>query len=142
MKLVALFLIMIVCSASFEVVRMLEQDEDTGTYYLEVYMGTHLERRVLLIDTLANGTAIDYNSTNSKESVVHFDQPDTVSHAFGTFEGNYTEDTICMEHSQDTCVSGFPFMNVDWKDYKIDSGVNMGGVIPFNRFGFPDQSNQ
>lgn len=51
----------------------MQHDEDTGTYYIETYIGSKLEKRVLLIDTLANGTAIDYNVGNSKDASVHRD---------------------------------------------------------------------
>ena len=36
------------------------QDEVNGRYYMELYMGTKLQRVDLLVDTQANGTAIDY----------------------------------------------------------------------------------
>lgn len=75
----------------------MEHDEDTGTYYMETFIGSKLERKVLLIDTLANGTAIDYQVLNSKDSIVHQDKPGTIFHAFGSYEGNYTEDNICLE---------------------------------------------
>ena len=32
------------------------------------------------------------------------------------------------------------FMLEDWKDFDIESGIKMGGVIPFNRYG--SQSKQ
>lgn len=75
---------------------------------------------------------------NSKDSSVHDDKPGTVVHAFGSFEGNYTEDNICLEQEENTCVDYFTFVEVDWTNFKIDSGVKMGGVIPFNRYGFPE----
>jgi len=45
----------------------LEHDEESGTYYMDLYVGTKLERMIMLIDTLANGTAIKYNYTDSKD---------------------------------------------------------------------------
>ena len=42
----------------------LEQNEKTGTYYFEVFVGSDLESRQLLIDTLANGTAINIEKSD------------------------------------------------------------------------------
>tara|TARA_B110000285_G_C14931779_1_gene517685 strand:+ start:70 stop:255 length:186 start_codon:yes stop_codon:yes gene_type:complete len=36
----------------------LEQDESTGTYYMDMYVGTKMEEVHMLIDSQANGTAI------------------------------------------------------------------------------------
>ena len=42
----------------------LEQNEKTGTYYLEVFVGSDMENRQLLIDTLANGTVINVEKSD------------------------------------------------------------------------------
>jgi hypothetical protein len=39
----------------------LDFDEDEHIYTLEVFVGSKLESRRLVLDTLSNGTAIDYN---------------------------------------------------------------------------------
>ena len=92
-----LFLLCSVVISSFAPSVDIEHDEDTGTYYIETFIGSKLERKLLLIDTLANGTAIKYSVVDSKDSKVHNDKPGTIIHAFGSFEGNYTEDNICLD---------------------------------------------
>jgi hypothetical protein len=56
----------------------LEQDDSTGTYYMDMFVGSKLEKVHMLIDTQANGTAIRYNQTNSKRSIVHHNKRDTI----------------------------------------------------------------
>ena len=51
----------------------MQHDEGTGTYYMDMYIGSKLEKKTLLIDTLANGTAIDYEVGNSKDAKVYPD---------------------------------------------------------------------
>lgn len=48
------------------------QDDDVEQYLLPVYIGSHVIRKNLLIDTLANGTIIDYDPEKSRNSVVHY----------------------------------------------------------------------
>ena len=69
----ALFLLCSVVNCQFTIQANMQHDEDTGTYFIETYIGSKLEKKVLLIDTLANGTAIDYDVRNSKDSTVHKD---------------------------------------------------------------------
>jgi hypothetical protein len=57
---VIFFVCSVVNSSDFVPSFGMEHDEDTGTYYFETFIGSKLERKLLLIDTLANGTAIDY----------------------------------------------------------------------------------
>ena len=59
-----LLLTQFVC-AEYSYTFELEHDEESGTYYMDLFVGTKLERATLLIDTLANGTAIKYNTTES-----------------------------------------------------------------------------
>ena len=40
---------------------------------MDTYIGSKLEKKSLMIDTLANGTAIDYEVGNSKDSYVYPD---------------------------------------------------------------------
>lgn len=39
--------------------------DDDGYYFLNVYVGSNLQARQLLLDTQANGTAVKYNYRNS-----------------------------------------------------------------------------
>ncbi len=40
---------------------------DGDIYSLDLFVGSKLEPRKLVVDTMANGTAIDYNYKNSKK---------------------------------------------------------------------------
>lgn len=50
----------------------LSLNEETGSYFLKVYVGTDLQRKRLLIDTQANGTAI--KAGPSGRSIQHLNQ--------------------------------------------------------------------
>jgi len=75
----------------------LEHDEESGTYYMDLYVGTKLERMTMLIDTLANGTAIKYNFTDSKDFTAGDGKDVTIVDALGKYEGKYGTDTVCLE---------------------------------------------
>lgn len=95
----------------------------------------------MLVDTLANGTAINYDCdhTNSSDSIVHNDQPGVVNFTYGSYQGNYAEDGVCMEYEEDTCIEEFPFLEIENKtatDFEVD------GVLSFNRYGLSDNSNR
>ena len=71
----------------------LEHDEESGTYYMDLYVGTKLERMIMLIDTLANGTAIKYNYTDSKDYKAGDDDDEvTIIDALGKYMGKYGSD--------------------------------------------------
>lgn len=56
----------------------------------------------MLIDTLANGTAIKYNYTDSKDYKKDEDKGDTdvtIIDALGRYEGHYGLDTVCLEEA-------------------------------------------
>lgn len=57
--------------ASFDVGYTLKQDEENETYFFEVWVGTMREKKLLLLDSLANATAIMYDPSISRRSVVH-----------------------------------------------------------------------
>ena len=59
--LIKLLLLISLVSAEYSYTFSLEHDEESGTYYMDLFVGSQLERSTLLIDTLANGTAIKYN---------------------------------------------------------------------------------
>jgi len=65
--------------ASLDFVYDLQQDEELGTYYLETFVGMLQERALLLIDTMANGTAIKYPAEQSRRAVIHDDMQDIVT---------------------------------------------------------------
>ena len=69
----AVKLIAIASAYDYTKIYELEQDEATGTYYLDMYVGTKREMVHMLIDTQANGTAIKYDPNRSKRSIVHRD---------------------------------------------------------------------
>ena len=50
----------------------LSVNEETGSYFLKVYVGTDMQRKRLLIDTQANGTAIKAGPSSS--SIRHMNQ--------------------------------------------------------------------
>ena len=56
----------------------LDQDEATGTYYMDMYVGTKMEEVHMLIDSQANGTAIKYNQKETKRSIVHHNKRNIV----------------------------------------------------------------
>ena len=120
----------------------LEHDEESGTYYMDLFVGTKLERMTLLIDTLANGTAIKYNYTESKDYKLTDDDEVTIVDALGKYEGKYGQDTVCLEEFQDTCIDEYPFVIADWNIKKEDSDLKAEGVIGFNRYGIPENSNR
>ncbi len=62
-----------VVNCEFTIQTNMQHDETTGTYYMDTYIGSKLEKKTLLIDTLANGTAIDYEVGNSKDAKVYPD---------------------------------------------------------------------
>ena len=51
------------------------QDADTGLYFMELFVGSKLEKVDMLIDTQANGTAIDYNYGASRMAIAHKSSP-------------------------------------------------------------------
>ena len=69
----AVKLIAVASAYDYTKIYELEQDEATGTYYLNMYVGTKREMVHMLIDTQANGTAIKYDPNRSKRSIVHRD---------------------------------------------------------------------
>ena len=75
----------------------LEQDEDTGTYYMDMFMGTKLENVHLLIDTQANGTAIKYDAQDSRRSIIHHNKRDMVEMPDGKAEGYEITDELCLD---------------------------------------------
>jgi len=83
---------------------------------MDTYIGSKLEKKSLMIDTLANGTAIDYEVGNSKDSYVYPDKLGRIEHVFGTYKGNYADDNLCLEHEENTCVDSFNFLEVENKD--------------------------
>lgn len=50
-----------------------------GYYFFQAYAGTHLEPRRLLLDTQANGTAVEYDPTKSYASTRHNEMTGTVT---------------------------------------------------------------
>ena len=95
---------------SFDVSYNLQQDELSNTYFFEVYMGSHLEKRFLLIYTLANGTAIEYSALNSKRATVHDEWVETISTSrVGNFKTRAVDDLFCLDDDEDICVENFTF---------------------------------
>lgn len=73
-------------------------------------MGSHLEKRFLLIDTLANGTAIEYSALNSKRATVHDEWVETISTSrVGNFKTRAVDDLFCLDDDEDICVENFTF---------------------------------
>jgi hypothetical protein len=75
----------------------LEQDEESGTYFFQVFMGTKLEKANLLIDTQANGTAINYNLEASGRGILHQTQPDKIEMPDGYAMGFDATDQLCLD---------------------------------------------
>lgn len=51
----------------------------------------------MLIDTLANGTSIKYNYTDSKDYKSTSEDEVTIIDALGKYMGKYGSDTVCLE---------------------------------------------
>ena len=81
---------------------------------MDLYVGTKLEKMTMLIDTLANGTAIDYNNTDSKDNKKTDEVEVTIVDALGKYMGSYGTDTVCLEEFQDTCIDEYPFVVANW----------------------------
>ena len=118
------------------IVYELDQDEATGTYYMDMFVGTRMEEVHMLIDTQANGTAIRYNQKHSRRSSVHYSKRDTVEMPGGRAQGFETTDQICLDDDMEICLMDFDFL---WAkhlfEYPSVHDIEIGGVINFNRFG-------
>lgn len=51
----------------------LDQDEESGLYFMISYLGSRSERVPILIDTMSNGTAIKYEVDQSSSKIEHLD---------------------------------------------------------------------
>ena len=49
----------------------MEQDVESGLYFMISYLGSRTERVGMLIDTMANGTAIKYEVDQSSSRIKH-----------------------------------------------------------------------
>ena len=114
----------------------LEQDESTGTYYMDMYVGTKMEEVHMLIDSQANGTAIQYNQKESKRSIVHHNKRNIVEMPGGRAQGFETTDQLCLDDDEDICLMDFDFL---WAEHSFKypsvHDIEIGGVINFNRYG-------
>ena len=90
--------------AGFEEIYDLVQDDETEAYFMEVFVGTKLEKLKLLVDTQSNGTAVVYDPTTSGRSRVHDDLAGTVEFPGGVADGLVTEDTFCLDEGEDICL--------------------------------------
>ena len=103
------------------------------------------ERKLLLLDSLANATAITYDASISRRSKIHTKQIDTIfMENNSSYVGNLVEDDLCLDDDEDICVQNFSFYEVtDAKNIQIGKDdLRYNGVIPFNRHGMPYLSNQ
>ena len=99
-----------------------------------------MEERKLVLDTMSNGTVIDYNYNNSSRLIETQTDEDTVSYYHGRYEGLYGEDQICLDYSEDTCLNRFSFLIPQWSIFKKEEHrTKINGVFGINRFGMPDK---
>lgn len=93
----------------------------------------------MLIDTQANGTAIAYDSPNSRRSIVHRDKQGMVEMPDGKAEGYEATDQICLDEDENICLEDFDFLWASKSfEYPKVTDIRVGGVIPFNRYGADD----
>jgi len=96
--------------ASFDVGYVLKQDQTNETYFFEVWVGTMREKKLLLLDSLANSTAIMYDPSISRRSKVHLKQLGTIEmENNSSYSGNKVEDDLCLDDDEDICVQNFSF---------------------------------
>jgi len=130
------------------------QDDLDGRYFLEMFVGSKLERVNLLIDTQANGTAISYSYLRSKRMKLSEDRRERTVEVpsfqgfkfeFGgakvpkpfLIHGSLITDFVCLDKREDTCLMDFDFINaVNLDPREIGGAVAMHGVLPFNRYQY------
>jgi len=130
-----------ITSASLHQSFDLVQDE-SGQYFFTVFVGSLMSRRLLLVDTLANGTCISYDPTMSKRSTINTRWTQTVSmEQEGSFFGRMVQDDLCLDDDQDICIEHFNFFNTIEEQQLEKYSIDYDGVIPFNRYGMPITPN-
>lgn len=91
---------------------------------MDLYVGSKIERMSMLIDTLANGTAIEYNYKDSKDYQAGDDDTEiTIIDALGKYMGSYGTDTVCLEEALDTCIDEYPFVVAKWNVKDVPSDL-------------------
>jgi hypothetical protein len=130
--------------ASLNINYVLNQDDTSGNYYFETYVGRLQLRTLLLIDTLANGTVIEYNAEESHRATIHDNWKQNVTLGNGGYlTGRVVTDGVCLDDDEDICIENFTFLNskeethTNMPEYSID----FTGVIPFNRYDFKKNAN-
>lgn len=77
---------------------------------MEIFVGSEMDRRLLLLDTQANGTAIRYNEGMSKTFKNYDDKTSVESIAIGGFmRGTKVTDKICLDKSGNICINDYMF---------------------------------
>jgi hypothetical protein len=67
---------------------------------------------MLLIDTLANGTAISYIQEASNTKTIHNWTKPILMENKSQYVGNYVEDNLCLDDDTNICVEKFGFFNI------------------------------
>ena len=115
-----------------------------GYYFFEAFIGGPFQRRQLLIDTQANGTAVQYDIDASLEALVEKDMYGKVSlpsSQFGAYvDGSVVVDEFSFDADETIFADDFMFLAINFIKYKeLESSINnetFNGVVGFNRFGF------
>ena len=98
---------------------------------------------MLLVDTMANATAIDYVAENSHKEVIHNDMQETVALSQGGYyKGRLVTDSICLDDDEDICIQHFTFWNILNSTMVPQGKVKCKGVIPFNMFKHDSDPNE
>ena len=93
---------------------------------------------------MANATFIDYDPFGSKKALAHPKNKGSVKMMNGgIYTGYQVEDTFCLDDEEDVCIQKFSFYEItDSENIKEDpQRLFHQGVIPFNRYGYPDREN-
>ena len=122
--------------------------EPEGYYFMTVYVGEPMQPKQLLIDTQANGTAIQYDSGVSMEAVEEKQMyakvlmPSSAEVAFA--DGYVVDDEIALDKDELIAAYDFMFLLAKFIKYsELETEITNGlfnGVISFNRFGFLQKS--
>jgi len=100
-----------------------------------------MSRSLLLVDTMANGTFIDY--TPNYRAMIHKDWASTCTLVNGgSYSGDLTQDVMCLDDDEDICIENFSFYHITGNTNLKVSKIDYKGVIPFNKYGsvlYPNQ---
>jgi len=108
-----------------------------------MFVGTQMKSSLMLIDTQANGTAIQYEGSKS-ESFIEIEQEEKevrVELLDGFIMGKNVTDQICLDKNEDICIDQFTFTMATDIEYPKVITIETGGVIPFNNYKMTDSPN-